>query len=189
MTVATWPFKLLREDVHSRLVADADNIARIANIPVEMLDRSMASCGSSQTEIEWVRDYRAGLHGDKPGGLIFVGPFNPPPIVRLQSIAAAFLRNYLDARVVSIFDLLPGDAESDIDPTVLLIHDFCRVSVTGGSALTNWQTQYLCSVVINRFSARRSTVLHVDSMDEVRKAYGQSLHDLFKAHWKIIAEQ
>ncbi len=185
--VAAWPYKLLREDVHSRLVADARGVARTANVPLEMLDRSMAECGSSNVEIEWVQSYRAGLLGGKPGGLILAGSFEPAPVIRLQSIAAAFLRNYIDARVASLFDLLPdGD---DLDPTVLLIHDFYRVSQTGGAALTNWQLQYVNGVLVNRFAARRSTVLHVDSLDELRKAYGKSMHDFLKDNWKIIAEQ
>lgn len=180
-----WPYKVLKRERHERLVDDLPRIATQAGIPVAALDRGMAESGCSSIEVEWVVHYHAHLAGDEPGGLILAGKFKPAPVIRMHAMAAAFLRNYLDARVVSLATLT-GDEDADIDPRVLLVPDFFQDSTTGGAALPHYKFARLHGLLLERFSMRRGTVMHVDSMSGVRAAYGQSFHDFLLHNWQVI---
>lgn len=168
-----------------------ESIARMAGVPASMLDFSMAQSGCSQEEITWVQHYRAHLNSDDAGGLILAGRnFKPHPLQRMQAIAAAFIRNFMDARLVPLLRLLPDDSgESEVDPRILLVPDFFRESTTGGAAMTNWQFQYINGILMDRFSQRRGTVLHVESMEGLRKAYGKGFSDFLVGNWKIIESE
>lgn len=181
-----WPYKLLKREQHGRLVDDLVRIAAQAGVPASALDRSMVDSGCSPEETEWVVHYHAHLAGDEPGGLILQGNFKPAPVLRMHAMAAAFLRNYMDARVVSLATLTADDAE-DVNPRVMLVPDFFQDSTTGGAALPHYKFARLHGLLLERFSARRGSILHIDSMAGLRAAYGKSFSDFLLENWKIIS--
>lgn len=190
MTVDLWPFTLLDPDHHRRLVDNLDDVCGIANVPKDMLDRSMKECGCSEAEVEWVRSgYPALSKSKRKGGLILHGrKFKPDPANRMMAMGAAFLRNYIDARVETLHSLLPKSEsdERDMNPTVLLVPDFHCKSSTGGMALANWQVKYLYSLLVERFLQRRATVLYVESVKDLVADYGLTFHDFLIGNWEVI---
>ena len=187
--VLTWPYKLMQQAEHSRLVDNLPWVTQIAGVPIDMMDSSMAELGCSEEEIQWVRHFRS-LHKTKnKGGLLLVGRnFYPAPEVRLMAMGAAFLRHYIDARVVTIDRLtkILGDEENGYNPTVLIITNFHRISNTGGAGIPNWQLQQIYALLVERFSNRRTTIMHVDDEQKLILDYGKSLHDFIYGNWSII---
>lgn len=182
-----WPYKLLDQQVHARLAANLEETAQVAGVPMDMLDRSMKESGCSKDEIEWVCNFPALRLTAKKGGVILCGVFKPSPEKRLMAMAAAFIRNYVDARVVTLFELLPVDGEApEINPTVLLIPDFCRQNLSKpGHTLTHWQSRFVHSFLLERFTQRRVTVLHVDNLPLVEKEYGESFLAFLVENWTV----
>jgi hypothetical protein len=185
-----WPYKLLQQERHGRFVLNLDTYAQTAGVPADYIDMSMAELGCSKAEIEWAKNYPS-LHQSKNrGGLILVGHFQPSPEIRLMAMGAAFLRNFLDARVVSLDTLvkLIGD-DDEFNPRILILPTFYRKSVTGGAGLTNWQLQQIYGFLVERFSTRRATIMHVDDELSLKDDYGASFHSFLWGNWSIIKAQ
>lgn len=189
MNEVAWPYKLMQPQEHSRLVENLHWVTQVAGVPIDMMDSSMAELGCSKAEVEWVRHFPS-LHQTKnKGGLMLVGrEFDPAPEVRLMAMGAAFLRHYIDARVVTIDRLtrILSDEENGYNPTVLIITNFHRVSNTGGAGIPNWQLQQIYGLLVERFSTRRTTIMHVDDEQKLIVDYGKSLHDFIYGNWSII---
>ena len=189
MNAMVWPYKLMQQQEHSRLVDNLYWVTQVAGVPIDYMDSSMAELGCSDEEVQWVRNFRSHAHTKNRGGLILAGRnFIPAPEVRLMAMGAAFLRHYIDARVVTIDRLtkILGDEENGYNPTVLIITNFHRVSNTGGAGIPNWQLQQIYGLLVERFSTRRTTIMHVDDEQKLIIDYGKSLHDFIYGNWSII---
>lgn len=183
-----WPYKLLNPQRHARFVLNLDNYAEIAGVPVDYIDKTMKELGCTEKEIDWVRHFPTLHQSEFKGGLMLVGTnFDPTPENRLMAMAAGFLRNFIDARVVSLDSLvrLMGNGEA-FNPTVLIIPNFHRVSNTGGAGIPNWQFQQVYSLLMERFSTRRATVLHIDDEKRLVLDYGKSLSSFLYSNWSLI---
>jgi len=184
-----WPYKLLHPDEHSRLVDNLSEVLRVAGVRPDFIDLPLSDfCGKA--EVHWVRNYRQKTSAERKGGFMIVGVgVTPDPSTRMQAMASAFIRNYIDARVINWTELIPTDmgAGDCPDPTVLLIPDFYRI--TGqGSPMSNWQVQLLQGILMTRFAAGRATVLHLDSVEgkDLFKVFGESLVTFLVSNWDLI---
>lgn len=157
---------------HARLVADIDRIARQAGIPRRYIWTPLAN-NVSAAEQGWVRQFHqhgaAGLCG-----LLLVG--KPDGIShRMASITGALLRNFVDARLVTLQDLLAQARDgSAVNCTCLAVPNF---GMTDGSKLPVWQTAGLLGVLTERFQANRQTVLHVPSLEKAGHEWGAAVRD------------
>lgn len=175
---------ILDEEFHSRLIQNLDEIALTANIPVYLIKRS-AKEFCTLNELDWLRGIK--LHsGEGSAGLCIVGEQALPIDTKMMALGAALLRNYIDARVVPITDLVEAgtDMSSVPSPTVMLVPNFFIPS--GGKPLAGWNIQALHSILLSRFAAGKQTVLYVRDMPELLKVYGQGIHDHIQAHYTIL---
>jgi hypothetical protein len=102
--------------------------------------------------------------------------------MRMQAMAAAFLRNFIDARVITIHEVLGWhDQDEPPNPTVLLIPNF--YTVMKGTPLTGWQVQLLYDTLMARFISGKQTVLYVENLAALVKDYGQHFADFIKTRW------
>lgn len=156
---------------HQRLLADLENVCEVANVPRTYVHQSMAQhCGAA--EIEWVRNFRQNRI-DGVGGLCLTGPNGE---TRAMAICGALLRNFIDARIVSVNQLIAAGVTGNSkpveipDPSVLIVPNL-YVS-THGKAMTSWQIQSLYDTFLGRLTANRPSVVYIESMSGLADAYG-----------------
>lgn len=187
---SSWPYKLLSQQRHARLVEGLDDIARAAGVRADFMDKTMKELGCNEIEVQWVKaKYPQLAESTRKGGLLLVGEnWTPAPPVRLMAMGAAFLRNYIDVKVVAVstlVSLLDGDEEA-VNPTVLIVPNFFTVSNTGGHSLPQWQIQKLQGYLMERFAHERASVLYIESEDKMVAAYGKSFHDFLWGNFAAI---
>ncbi len=163
---------VIDEHYHAALLRDVDSVVRSANIPEAMLYRSMVGL-CSETEIEYMRGMRrnaaTGVYGLVLQGL----KPRTSPLERFSAIAAACLRNYISARVMTLQDVLEALAESDMpEPTVLLVPNF-YVGMDGGGP-SKYRVPALLGLLYARQAAGLQTVVYVQSLAAMGAAYGAS---------------
>jgi hypothetical protein len=162
-------------DAHARLIADAPSICRIAGVPWAMVEKS-ATEYLPGPELDFLRRYPHHLRAGK--GLLLTGKHKPGPDTKLQAMGGAFLRNFIDARVMTVQALLDiHDEEGSFpDPTVLLIPNLHVVQK--GKALTAWMNQLLYDLLVTRRTSGRMTIAYVESLEALGTAFGS----LFRQH-------
>lgn len=164
---------------HARLIAEIDEVAARAGIPARYIETSMTEL-CSEAEIDWVRRYpqltRTGIFG-----LCYVGE---SPTQRMMSMAGAFTRNFVLARVATVNEVIE-EAKEGRPPSasVLMIPTFHR-SKQGG--LTSFQLNTLWSILEQRMIDERQTVIAVQSIAQMKHDYGQHFADLVKNHYEQI---
>ena len=185
---------VLDRQYHARLLADIDGVCRVAGVKKELISHP-AKWYCSKGEVAWLRDFRARVASGS-AGLMLVGPnhngknaagdlgtVNVTPALKMMAMAAALLRNYIDARVLSVTTLIEDDEVGDVpDPTVLLVPDF-YVDFEGGKQLPAYKAQRLYSILMDRYVASRATILYVQSVGGLEKNYGGAMKDFLDAHW------
>ena len=166
---------------HSRLLADLDGVCATANVQQIYVHQSMAEF-CNQTEIKWVADFREN-RAKGIGGLLLTGTLGE----RYQAIAGALLRNFIDARVVSVNQLVAasnnqGKNSVEIpDPTVLVIPNLFVSS--HGKAMTSWQIQALYDILLGRLTSNRPTVAYIESVVGLSEAFGVVFAEHLTTHF------
>lgn len=170
---------VLHPERHKRLLADVEHILATAGVQRRFLEQSMtAFCGPE--EIEWVKGFHT-LRDEGVPGLLLNGV--PKPDTRCQAIAAALLRNFIDARFMSLNHVLELKESGELpSPTVMLIPNLYLSSV--GKALPAWKIQILYDVLLQRSAQNKPSVVYVENLNDMAKAYGEPFADFlsgFKA--------
>lgn len=168
---------LLKPEVHDRLVRDIENVAKGAGIPMSLIWTPLATnCGPE--EVEYVRKLR---HHASEGvaGFAYIGRKPAGPIAtRMMAMAGAFLRNFVNARVMTVQEVLALSKDDKLpNPSVLLVPNFFIGKEQGGS-IPAWQVSLLLGVLYNRQAEGLQTVLYIEDMDAMATQYG----DVFKSH-------
>jgi hypothetical protein len=159
---------VLDRKIHERMVKAIDRYAQQAGIPVAAICTHLAHY-VGEDEQEWVSEYLASPRNDPPPGLLYVGAW-PDVGTRMTGIAGAFIRNFVDARVVTVHQLVEADFP---DCAVLLVPNF----YAPGGNLTAWRAAKLVDGVLVRLHAGRPVVLHVADLDTMETAYGAPLRN------------
>lgn len=165
---------------HARLLQNKTKICRKAGIQEYLLERSMKDF-CPPAEVTWASNYRK-MDPDI-GGLCLTGASGGVD-VRMMAMCAAFLRNFINARVVTLYSLIEGDSEEYEVPEVLLIPNF-YVS-THGKTLTGWMIAKLHDFLMKRMVAGNKTVVYAQSLEQLRMDYGDILYDFIKTHYTIL---
>lgn len=172
-----WPYKLLTREAHGRLVENLSEFLMQAGVREDMIDQSMAESGCAEDEISWVKNFRQ----SESGGLMVVGKYDSTH--RFMAMAAAFLRNFIDARVVHILSLGDDEAIDLPDATVVLIPDLCRKVGGTGMPLPPFRMKQLQSMIMDRYTQQRATVIYVDSLTQFETEHGKSFVEFVEKHW------
>lgn len=156
--------------VHQRLLEREDEIVSVSGIPKAMLHLS-AKEFCSPDEVDWLKNFwrlhSHGLHGVYTSEAARVER-------RFHAMAAALLRNFIDARVMPVTDLLTEGGYTEANPTVLFVPNF--YVAMAGKTLTSWQIQILHSFLLKRQAESKVTVLFVENLEKLRTDYGKAMH-------------
>ena len=162
---------LIDETYHAPLLRQWPSVAERANIAEHWIHQS-ATKYCSDAVCEWIRNLPANMRDQKAE--LLLGPKQYSAEDRCSVIAAAILRNYHDAKVMPLRELFASSKKMEVpDVTALLIPDFYR----DGTTLMEWQISYLSSVVSSRHLKGKATVLYVEDLGLMGKAYGNMLYE------------
>jgi hypothetical protein len=175
MNAVMEPVSVLDQSRHARLIADIDHICAIARVPRLYVETSMKQhCDAA--EVEYVVNFR--LYRASVGGLVISEKKNPD--TRIMAICGAFVRNFIDARVYSLTDILEAVQDKDVpEPTVMLIPNLYVPS------LPKWKSSLLYDVLLRRLTSNLPTVVAVESMMDLRKDYGETFFQHLTSHYKF----
>lgn len=171
---------VLNAKEHARLIADQDHVCLVAGVQKRFLQTSMTEF-CSEHEVEWVRNFHQ--HQEEGIlGLMLEGVLKPD--TRCQAIAAALVRNYIDARVVPVNTLLDMVSNgSVISPTVLLIPNLFVQATT--KTLPAWRVQTLYDLLLNRSTQGKPSVVYVENVIGLAAAYGNPFRDFLDGFCKV----
>lgn len=160
---------------HSRIIADFERVCTVAGIQGRFLSESMTKyCGDD--EVNWVRKYWQHKAEGMPG-LVLEGITRPD--TRCQVIAAALIRNYLDARVVPLNTLM----EEAVSPSVLLIPNLYVVAMNKNAP--PWRIQVMYDMLLERSTKGKPSVVYVEDMKSLAAVYGVPFAD-FLSGFRIV---
>lgn len=160
---------VLDDKIHSRLIQNLDEVALMAGVPKFMLKTSAAQY-CSEDELEWLKSFRK-YRAAGNVGWVYTGTPKSPIELKFMAMAAALVRNFIDARVVPVSELIvEGEGPN---PSVLFVPNF--YTVAEGKPLASWQLQQLHSLLLRRFVAQKVTVLYVQSLDKMETHYGEGI--------------
>lgn len=178
LTLPTKAYDVLDRDRHNLLVRDVEAVARSANIPVNMVWTSMKDhCGAK--EIKYILKLKKQVVLNNMFGLAYVGPTDKSISMRMGAIAGTCLRNFINAKVLTVNDILKALKEDTMsNPTVLLIPDFFVGADKKKSGIADWQISGLLSMLLSRQSQGLQTFVYVRDMSKMGTDYGPA----FKVH-------
>jgi len=181
------PASVIDPAIHQPLLDDWENIAREANVPVGCLEVPMKST-CTDAEIEYVKALRRKASENKYG-LVYMGDKPTYPMTnRMIAITAACLRNYIEARVMTLDEVLQNVKKGDMpSPTVLLIPNF-HVGNSEGGKIADWQVSGLLSMLYDRQVSGKQTFLYVRSLKGIQTAYGDVFAQHILANFEILQE-
>lgn len=181
MSEDPWASGVLDPAVHEPLVRGLDKYAKLAGIHRAWVWRPLSSSVGPE-EVEWVRDYH--LMGDRGiQGILYVGGGVPgkgaTTGIRMQALAGALVRNFVDARVRTVDSLVDPEGDpSDRTCSALLIPDL----LVGGSH-SGWVVASISSLLVERQAAGRQTVVYVSTLKGAQESYGRDVINLIRAHY------
>lgn len=170
---------VLDKERHGRLISDLQNIAYTAGIPTNFIEHSMVGIGQD-ADINWIKNFRT-LSKESAGVIFFAGA-NPES--RMMAACGALVRNYIDARCVTLKQVIDGE-QSCLDATVLFILNF-YTTTHGGKALTSWQIQQVYDLLMQRLAGGKQTGVFVEDINKLGQDYGKSMFDHLKAHYTLL---
>ena len=179
---------VLDKAVHERLVANLPHYVREAGIsPHWVWTRLSETCGDD------VVDYVRRINGHRTGGAIQgLALFRKPkskadPAEQMSAIAGALLRNFVNARVMTLLNVLDAlDDGEALSATCLLIPNFClnTVEMGGkGDKLPAFKIQALYDLLVRRASAGRQTVVYSTDRETLGAAYGTAIQLHVETHF------
>lgn len=166
---------------HERLIQDIAHVQETANIPVQFITSSMKD-HCPMNDVDFVVHYNKG----KAAGIAGMVMVNQPNVdTRMMAICGAFVRNYIDARVIPLNTLMAMQEAGTLpSPTVLLIPNLFLTTV--GKALPAWKIQIVYDMLLSRFVGGKTTILYVENLAGLEAAYGQVFVDHLKSNYKIV---
>lgn len=163
---------VLNREAHGRLVEQLDEFCEQARVPRKYVLQRMAAFNCEDDEITWTRHFREHVAHGKTG-LIYLGSWSRV-LERMHAMAGALIRNFIDARVWTVQEVVEAAHEGEPPLfTALLIPNF--VATVQGKGLAPWHVAELHRTLIARHSAEKQTVISVASEKELRAVYGDAV--------------
>ncbi len=170
------------EVAHEMLLADIEGYTRTAGIPEHFVWTPVTQYCETEEEMDYIMSIKKRLH-NKDGeiiGMVYIGDVDGAAInERMMSIAGVCLRNYINAKVMTVQDVLLAMKQDEMpsNVSVLLIPNFFATRKDGGH-IADWEVSSLLGMLYKRQQDGKDTVLHVSSKTDLAAEYGTS----FKKH-------
>lgn len=173
---------LLNEEHHERLLANLPEFCRVANIQPKYVWSKLSDYLTAE-DLTWVRSVRV----VDTVGLAYVGRDKNTPVEdKMSAIAGCFLRNYVDARVMTLQAVLAALDSGDMpNPSVLLIPNFFLTANNGGKVAT-WEVSALLGFLYGRMTANQKTIIYIGDYEAMGKEYGTAFIDHIQAHYALV---
>ena len=175
---AAYDSGLMDHSYHERLVADIQGVIQQAGIPEPYVWTSMRKhCG--ENEVDYVHNIHLHAQQDDPVfGMVYLGAVKESPVNdRMMAIAGACLRSYVNAKVMTVQEVLESMKDQTMpSPTVLLIPNFFLGRSDGGR-IPEWQVSSLIGLLYKRQQESKQTVVYVGDWDGMKSEYGQVFAD------------
>lgn len=161
---------------HEQMLVRLDVVAARAGIPAEAICRTFrAYVGEDGIERAWAaRVIRA--RTAPPRGLAYVGAWPDVPR-RMEALAGAFVRNFVDARVFPLGRALEERPES----LVLFVPNFYAAGKPPA-----WQVGQILDFLSERAAAGRATVVYAQSLEGVEADLGRPTRDLVERFEQLV---
>ncbi|MEG1728742.1 MAG: hypothetical protein RR280_04285 [Bacteroidaceae bacterium] len=157
---------VLDAEKHKMLIADLPNICQQSGVPAAYIHQSMRSF-CTPLECDWVINYHQMSKTGKCG-LVLLGDSIE---TRCLAISGALIRNYIDARVVTLQNVI----DYDIHPTVLVIPNFFVAAIDCKPHPT-WKVDQVYGILLERMSTGHPTILGISDLKGLEMVYGSSLY-------------
>jgi hypothetical protein len=170
---------ILDKDVHSRLVQNLPHYCERAGVSDIHIASRMSQFGCSVDEIEYVKSIKR-----RPAvnqfGLVYG---DTTALTRMQAVAGACVRNFVDAKVMTLAQIFASIKEfGEPEATVLCIPDF----YAGTHKTPEWRVQELLGLLYARKARSQQTFVFVSNADDLRTAYGDPVADHVKKFFKSV---
>lgn len=170
---------LLNPDKHYMLVRDLRKYSEVAGISEKYIYTSLSN-HCSETEIKWMQNFHS-YHASETHGMIYSGQFKESIFQKMATLTGCFLRNFVDARIIMLSDVIKSIYDNSFDPTVLMIPNFyMNGTERGGVKLFDRDRQNLFGFMMDRSNRGKCTILYVENMDKMAIDYGEGFVKLFK---------
>lgn len=164
---------VLSPNTHGHFVKNIGNHARVAGIPENYIYES-AIGKLSPNEEKWVKGFHKNIK-KKLYGLVYMGDFPDHPIERINIITGVFVRNFVDARVRMLTDVLDQLKTSDFPSCkVLSIPNFFSKGAEAGKILYEADTSRLLGMLMRRGNEGLTTILYIENQEAFKKSFGNS---------------
>lgn len=174
--------KLLSHDYHDRLLADLNRIVRVAGVPHSAVWSKLSDFCEEDKDYLWVKNLRR----NEDAGLVYIGKTSIPVEEKMRAITGACLRNYMDARIMSVQDVVKRLKEDTMPtPSLLLLPNFCLDKTDGGD-VASWDVAQLLGLLLDRASLGKKTVLYIPSWAVLEKQYGTVFREHFELYFATM---
>lgn len=167
---------VLDDEKYNRLKQAMSDIVLQSHVPQKFIETS--AVGSiDKADMDYLLSFSDLRKEGKLGGYLKFGGIQN---IKFNYMAGALIRNFIDARVLTIEQALDlGDS----NPTVLFLTDFCIAS-EDSKPLPSWKTQQIYDLILHRFDGKRQTILSATSQGSILKNYGIHLKDFLIENYK-----
>jgi len=173
---------VLKAGVHDRLIKDIDHIASMSRVPASMIRTSSVSI-LTPSAISYLTAFRQ-LRSQGSANAYLTGKHKYSPEKVMMGMAAALIRNFIDARVCPLQNLL--DEGEGLGPSVLLIPNFQNTFV--GKPLASHQLQRLYSILLDRMVQEKVTVVYIENMAALEDQYGSAIAEFITENYRQLKE-
>lgn len=177
---------VLKEEHHSRLVADLDRFAHDAGIsPIWLATSMVGVCGNE--EIAFTKSFRKRKANGGKVGLCYTGTQGEPSVEdRMAAMTGCFLRNFIRARLMTLGRVVEHIKDGAMpEASVLLIPNFFLTKAEGG-AISDWRVAELLDLLMQRQLDGQDTVIYLSSFKSLGTEYGSQFVTFIGNHYQEI---
>lgn len=174
---------IIQDERFDPLRRNLTKFCQTAGIPERFVHHSMSTLpGVTEQEMNWIRHFKRNLSSGV-AGYVLVGQDNPEN--RLMGAVGALLRNYVDARVITLASLLDYQEAGNVPQcTALMIPNL--YTDAGAKGLPPWKVQIVYDILLSRLTTGKATFGYVESMEGLAKAYGKFFADHLNTHYTMV---
>lgn len=170
---------ILTEAVHERIIADLDRISAQAGI----LKPFIYNSAHDHCTAEEIGAFNFVMTHPNPG-MVYDSVDNVE--WRMMALGGICIRNYIDARMMTMHRAMERHKDGMEGPTVLLIPNFF-VGAQGKGDLPAWEVQLITDLLYDRHTKGLKTVVYVAGMKELASGYGRQIHDHITQHYIVAS--
>ena len=176
----TIPGSVCDKKKHRRLLLNIDEYCSIANIPPDIIHIGLGGVCSDE-ELEIYKKLRRSTHY----GFLYKDTIGKDILRKMQLITAFLLRNYQDARIFTLNNLLSHISDKKENPSYVLVPNF-YIYDYGENNLQKWQLQILYDWLIEMEISNKRVFIYVDDMQWMAKHYGKMINDFIVSRYMVI---